>query len=155
LSHLNADEEHPGSSQEDFVAGVLDDHDAVIAVMSELGQWALDTGSVHVFTGEQGAEEIARLGGGGLAGAANRFLANYVGGAKDLTDRHRDEARRGRHVVVIPLDEGLSAARANQILRSHGGHDIVGHFGGQYEAMSDVPADLSAEPHSTREDPAA
>jgi hypothetical protein len=54
-------------------------------------------------------------------------MEEYVGGAKDLVERHKDEARLGHYVIAVssPTSPVENCYKICRILTAHGGRAIV------------------------------
>jgi hypothetical protein len=117
----------------DFLAVVIDTHDQVEAATNDLASAGVSRDAVRVFQGKKGQEELGNIGGQGLVAQIKRVLEDYVGAAKDMTDRHKEEAAAGHYVVIVPLPDSHLADKIDQVLKSHGAHDVGARIGGTYE----------------------
>jgi hypothetical protein len=123
----------------DFVAGVIDDNTDVQFALNDLDSIGFSKEAILVFSGERGAEEIGHIGGTGLVGQLRRAAADYVGNAREVTERHKEEAARGHHVMMVPIDGLEPATRVRHMLQAHGGHDIHERIGGSFQTELNEP----------------
>src|SRR6266566_4900678 len=102
----------------DFIAAVIDERSELESVLNELDAEGVRRQEIRVFSGETGSEELGQIGGEGLLGWIRRTVEDHAGAAKEFTDRHKEEAASGHHVVVVPLDGEEQADDVRQILAS-------------------------------------
>jgi hypothetical protein len=118
----------------DYVAGVLDTQEEVESALGDLDTAGYSRQTIRVFSGPEGSEGIGRIGGTGLGGILLRAAEDYAGNAKELIDRCKEEAARGHHVVIVPVDGSEPAARVRHIFQTHAGHDVHERIDGSYQS---------------------
>src|SRR5688572_23328786 len=107
----------------DFVAGVIDSEAVVAWALVELAAAGFAKETIRVFTGERGSQDLRHIGGEGLGGILLRAAADYAGNAKELADRHKEEAARGHHVMIVPVAGAEPATQVREVIHAHSGHD--------------------------------
>lgn len=120
----------------DFVGGVLDDRPHLEKVLEQLAFKGIPKDDILIFHGEKGKEELGDMGGDGLAGLILRAMADYVGNAKEISDRHKEEAALGHYVVLVKLPSTELTEVVQQVLKSNDGHDIMDRSNGTYSRLN-------------------
>lgn len=122
----------------DFVGGVLDDWTHVDKALDQLAFKGLSKDDILIFHGEKGKEELGDIGGKGLSGLIRRGMEDYVGNAKDITDRHKEESALGHYVVLVKLPSTELTDDVQQVLKSNDGHDIMARSDGTYSTLEET-----------------
>jgi hypothetical protein len=120
------------------VVGVIDDYHQVQNVLNELDSEGFPRHLVTILQGESGSEKITRRGGKGLRSQFKRVMEEYVGGAKDLIERHKDEARLGHYVIAVSLPtlHVENRYKVCRILTAHSGHAIVSRSNSTFATLA-------------------
>jgi hypothetical protein len=119
----------------DFVGGVLNNWVLVHKALDQLAFKGIPKEDIVIFHGEKGEKELGDLGGKGLVGLILRAMEDYVGNAKEITDRHKAEAALGHYVVLIKLPSLEFKDDVQQVLKSNDGHDIMDRSNGTYSTL--------------------
>jgi hypothetical protein len=118
----------------DYVAGVFDTEGEVESALGEFEGAGYPKQTIRVFSGPEGSESIGRIGGTGLGGILLRAAEDYAGNAKELTDSLKEEAARGHHVVIVPVEGAEAAAQIRHLFQDHSGHDVHERVDGSYQS---------------------
>lgn len=120
-----------GRRPDNFIVGVINEQPQVESAVSELNTLGFAEDSILLLHGQSGADAIrGRDQEPGFKGSlrqtwmrVSEFLSNQL----DHVKRHIEAAERDNYVVVVPLPDADTESRGqvHQILRSHGGYDIV------------------------------
>lgn len=126
----NATPEVPlgGHRPEDFMVAVISDEQQSESLVNELRSTGFSEESIIVLHGKSGADAIRHRGEGNnlIHRVWDRF-DEFARAASDDIQRHIEAAERGNYVVIVVLPSSDVDTRdgIRQILKSHGGKDIV------------------------------
>ncbi len=126
----NATPEVPlgGNRPEDFMVAVISDEQQSESLVNELRSTGFSEESIIVLHGKSGADAIRHRGEGNnlIHRVWDRF-DEFARAASDDIQRHIEAAERGNYVVIVVLPTSDVDTRngIRQILKSHGGKDIV------------------------------
>ena len=127
----NATPEAPfgGPRPETFIVGVISDQQQSESAANVVRSSGFSEESINVFHGKSGADAIRHRGerGSNLIQRIWDRFDEFAMGATDDIQRHIDAADRGNYVVVVVLPNADGGPRevVRQIIKSHGGYDIV------------------------------
>jgi hypothetical protein len=109
------------------VVAVFDDPVQVDAALHDLEAASIDVSAVNVLSGREGARLLDRTGvGHGMRGRLLRFFQRAAFENEALA-AHEQALTEGRHVVYVPVKGTDERQRVVNILRRHGGYQIL-HF---------------------------
>src|ERR671918_1856751 len=124
-------DEAPGRSPDNFIVGVIHERPHVESAVNELHSLGFPEDSILVLHGKSGADAIrGRDQEPGFTGVLRRSwirLSEFLSAQLDPVQRHIEAAAQGNYVILVPLpDTNLeSRNQVHQVLKSHGGYDIV------------------------------
>src|SRR5918992_723108 len=123
--------EPPGRRPENFIVGVVNEQPQVESAVNELNSLGFAEDSILVLHGKSGADAIrGRDQEPGFAGFMRRSwirLSEFLSNQLDHVKRHIEAAEQGNYVILVPLSDTNLESRnqVHQVLKSHGGYDIV------------------------------
>jgi hypothetical protein len=112
-------------------AGVIDKRPQVESAVNELNSLGFAEDSILVLYGKSGADAIrGRDQEPGFTGYLRHCwirLSEFLSNQLDNVQRHIEAAERGNYVIVVPLQDTDTESRdqVHQVLKSHGGYDII------------------------------
>jgi hypothetical protein len=120
-----------GPRPDNFIVGVISEQPQVESAVNELDSLGFPEDSILVLYGKGGADAIRDRDQepgfrGGLRQTwmrVSEFLSNQL----DHVQRHVEAAEQGNYVILVPLPDTDVESRdqVQQLLKSHGGYDIV------------------------------
>ena len=117
-----------GHHPENFIVAVVGDPQQSELLVDELRSMGFSEESIIVLHGKSGADAIRHRGEGNnpIRRIWNRF-DEFARDAMDDIQRHIDAAERGSYVFIVVLSDADSNTSdgLRQIIKSHGGSDIV------------------------------
>jgi hypothetical protein len=123
--------EAPGRRPDNFIVGVIDEQPHVGSAVNELHSLGFPEDSILVLHGKSGAEAIrGRDQEPGFTGFLRHCwirLSEFLSNQLDHVQRHIEAAEQGNYVIVVLL-QGTDVEprdQVHQVLKSHGGYDIV------------------------------
>ena len=123
--------EPPGRRPENFIVGVVNEQPQVESAVNELNSLGFAEDSILVLHGKSGADTIRdRDQEPGFTGFMRRSwirLSEFLSNQLDHVKRHIEAAEQGNYVILVPLSDTNLESRnqVHQVLKSHGGYDIV------------------------------
>lgn len=120
-----------GRRPDNFIVGVISELPEVESVVNELNSLGFAEDSILVLYGKSGADAIrGRDREPGFTGLLRRSwirLSEFLSNQLDHVQRHIEAAEQGNYVIVVPLQDTDRESRnqVHQVLKSHGGYDIV------------------------------
>ena len=123
--------EPPGRRPENFIVGVVNEQPQVESAVNELNSLGFAEDSILVLHGKSGADTIrGRDQEPGFTGFMRRSwirLSEFLSNQLDHVKRHIEAAEQGNYVILVPLSDTNLESRnqVHQVLKSHGGYDIV------------------------------
>jgi hypothetical protein len=124
-------DEVPGRRPDNFIVGVIDERPQVESAVNELNSLGFPEDSILVLHGKSGADAIrGRDQEPGFTGFLRHCwirLSEFLSNQLDNVQRHIEAAEQGNYVMVVPLqgNDVEPRNRVHQVLKSHGGYDIV------------------------------
>jgi len=135
--------ESPNLSNNHLV-GVIDEADAASSAARDLQAAGYE--STHVFTGEEGAQQIDAK--GEHSGFLARILSqveDHLSEATNFLKQYEEEARNGKHIVAVEVPSRDEAEAARQVLDRNGAQNI--RFFGKL-AVTDLSTETNPSPRS-------
>jgi len=118
----------PARRPTNFVAGVIDDRDALEAARRELIDAGFDPASIAVRYGRAGID--------GFESRPRSWLGELLSDESAHVDAYVDELRLGHHAIRVPLEGPVDEQRAlvRRMLRAHGAHHLISRGRWTFEA---------------------
>jgi hypothetical protein len=114
-----------------FMVGVIKEQPQVESVVNELSSLGFPEDSILVLHGKSGADAIrGRDQEPGFTGFLRQRwirLSEFLSNQLDNVQRHIEAAEQGNYLIGVPLQDTDTESRDQvyQVLKSHGGYDIV------------------------------
>jgi hypothetical protein len=128
---VNPEVPFQGERPDNFIIGVINEQQAAESAVDELRASGSTDDSVMILHGKSAGEALRRRGEQpGTTGFIERIrnrLEEFGSGGMDDVQRHVEAAEEGNYVIGVTLTSGDEEHRegVRQILKSHGGYDIV------------------------------
>lgn len=131
MVEVNPEVPFRGERPDNFIIGVISEQQQAESAVEELKACGCTEESVTVLHGKSAGEALRRRGEhAGTTGFIQRVrnrLEEFGSGGLDDVQRHIEAAEEGNYVIGVILTSGGEEHRegVRQILKSHGGYDIV------------------------------
>jgi hypothetical protein len=128
---LGTRNEVPGRRPDHFIADVIDEQPQVESAVNELNSLGFAEDSILVLYGKSGADAIrGRDQEPGFTGFLRQRwirLSEFLSNQLDNVQRHIEAVEQGNYLIGVPLQDTDTESRDQvyQVLKSHGGYDIV------------------------------